>query len=303
MKKHITIFFGGIDSERAVSLKTVKTVEKYLDSSQYDIARVEVMEDRTWQRGGKQVGEEILQWTDYAFIAGHGTYMEDGELQKILDSHRVPYNGTDALSSKIAFSKSATKEIFSRYGIQTAVYETHMLDQNLEELAQTIFQSFPQPCVIKPDRGGSSCGVAIASTRAAIYDALTRVAILTDKVIVEEYITGKEATCGVVESMRDEDVYALPPVEIIPANEFFDYEAKYEGQVQEICPAGFSDELKSELQDLARKVHINLGLSDYSRTDFIIHEKKGIYLLEVNTLPDFTEKSDCLLYTSDAADD
>jgi D-alanine-D-alanine ligase len=147
------------------------------------------------------------------------------------------------------------------------------------------------PAVVKPTSSGSSVGVSLVKYYDELPAALGEAAKYDDSVIIEEYIPGIEATCGVVEGFRGQELYALPPVEIRPATEFFDYEAKYKGKSQEIVPATFSEKFKLEIEELARKIHRALGLRHYSRSDFIIHPRRGIYVLEVNTLPGLTEES------------
>jgi D-alanine-D-alanine ligase len=265
-----------------------------LGVSQYGILSIEITPEEHWLRHRQEVDpDQALLWADYAWIAGHGTYMEDGTLQRILDDHRVPYNGSDAMSSRIAFSKAATKELLEKHNIKTPIYERYNLKDTTDKaLAERIFHDVPQPCIVKPNRGGSSFGISIAYTFDDIKAVISyaRQADI-EEILVEEYVGACEATVGVIENFRDTEVYALPAVEIVPAKEFFDYEAKYEGAVEEICPAQFSDETKRELERLAVEVHQLLELDDYSRTDFIIHPTRGIFVLEVNTLPGMTETS------------
>jgi len=139
--------------------------------------------------------------------------------------------------------------------------------------------------------GHSSSRQEIVRSYAEIPAALKNAALHGDAVLIEEFIPGIEATCGVIEGFRGEELYALPPVEIRPMNEFFDWEAKYEGKSREIVPATFADHIKQTIQELAKKIHRVLGLRHYSRSDFIIHPKRGIYALEVNSLPGLTDES------------
>ena len=156
-----------------------------------------------------------------------------------------------------------------------------------------VWRTFIQPSVVKPMALGSSVGVGIArdfpTFRALILAALEK----SDSALVEEYIQGREATCGVVENFRDKEIYPLFPIEIIPPPEkdFFDYQAKYSGISREICPGNFSLEEKATIQQAAALVHRILGLGHYSRSDFIVSPKRGIYFLEVNTLPGLTNES------------
>ena len=147
------------------------------------------------------------------------------------------------------------------------------------------------PAVVKPNSSGSSVGVTIVRYYDELPEALLKAIEHSDTVILEEYIKGVESTCGVLENFRSQDLYALPPIEIRPSAHFFDYDAKYSGKSEEIVPATFSDKLKREIEELSTKIHRALGLRHYSRSDFMIHPTRGIYALEVNTLPGLTTES------------
>jgi D-alanine-D-alanine ligase len=147
------------------------------------------------------------------------------------------------------------------------------------------------PVVVKPASSGSSVGITLVQDIKDLAAALLDAAKHSNEVIIEEYIKGTEATVGVIEGFRGEELYALPAVEIRSKTDFFDFAAKYEGKSEEIVPAPFSKKIKDELADLARRVHKAVGLRHYSRSDFIIHPKRGIYVLEVNTLPGLTNES------------
>jgi D-alanine-D-alanine ligase len=155
-----------------------------------------------------------------------------------------------------------------------------------------IFRTFPLPVVVKPAASGSSVGVSIVKKFQDIEAAVKLAFKSGDTVIVEEFVPGIEATCGVVDGLRGVEIYALPPVEIRPTHGgFFDYAAKYEGKSNEIVPGNFSPADKAELARLSEIVHRTLGLRHYSRSDFIISPKRGICFLEVNTLPGMTDAS------------
>jgi len=161
------------------------------------------------------------------------------------------------------------------------------------KLLLEVFKTHPAPYVVKPVGAGSSVGARVAETYKELVSAVDDV---FDKgfneVMIEELISGREGTCGVIENFRDEDCYALPPIEIIPPekNKFFDYDAKYGGETQEICPGNFTSEEKNEMQRASKAIHEALGLSHYSRSDFIV-SPRGLYALEVNTLPGLTPES------------
>jgi D-alanine-D-alanine ligase len=149
------------------------------------------------------------------------------------------------------------------------------------------------PIVVKPLSLGSSVGVTIAKSLPHLQEAIKNAFFNSEDVLIEEFISGREATCGVLENFSGEEFNALPPIEIISksASGFFDYDAKYNGQSEEICPGRFSAEEMVEIRRMASAVHKILGLRHYSRSDFILHPKRGIFFLEVNTLPGLTEAS------------
>ncbi len=149
------------------------------------------------------------------------------------------------------------------------------------------------PSIAKPAALGSSVGVAIVNSYLDLEDALRKIFEMADSAIVEEFIKGREATCGVVDDFRGAEIYPLLPIEIAPPpeNSFFDYDAKYGGKSQEICPGRFSREESAEIQRLAVLAHQALGLRHYSRSDFIVNPRRGIFFLETNSLPGMTANS------------
>ena len=219
---------------------------------------------------------------------------EDGKVQNILDIHGIPYTGSDALSSAIGMNKILSKKVFTDHGIKTPIHrEIHSIDikNDLDVILNDLFKTFVLPGIVKPTSGGSSVGVTVVRDFTEFPAALKKAAEHGHSVILEQYIPGIEATCGVIQGFRGQELYALPPIEIRPAAGFFDYDSKYSGQSREIVPATFSNKIKMQIEELARKIHRAFGLRHYSRSDFIIHPRWGIYALEVNTLPGLTEES------------
>ena len=149
------------------------------------------------------------------------------------------------------------------------------------------------PVVIKPIDRGSSVGVSIARDYQSLVNTLKSLFVHYDRLLVEEYIQGKEATMGVINKFRNADVYALLPIQILTPSEkdFFDYEAKYTGITKEVCPGDFSKDEIAKLEEMAKMAHEILGLRHYSRTDFIVHPKRGVFVLETNSLPGLTSES------------
>lgn len=290
----VGVLRGGPSSEYDVSLKTGASVLQHLDQERY--VPVDVFIDRAgvWHmRGIPAEPIRILQGCDVAFNAMHGEYGEDGTLQRLLETSGTPYTGSRALGAALAMNKTATKNVLAKFGIKMPRHQPVQRGADLATEGERLFNTMTQPVVVKPASCGSSVCVSIVRDPHAISDALESALSVSPQALVEEHISGSEATCGVLEDFRDEGIYALPPTEIIPpkGHRFFNYEAKYGGESEELCPGRFSHEIKQEIETLARLVHEALGLRHYSRSDFIVHPRRGIYFLEVNTLPGLTEHS------------
>jgi D-alanine-D-alanine ligase len=213
-------------------------------------------------------------------------------VQKLLERFGVPYAGADSFGSYLAMHKLMAKMRAKEVGLLTPEFYYVENVANSEDIAREIIRNFHQPVVVKPIGWGSSVGVSIVGGYASVLAAIEQ--LFTDgapRVLVEEYIRGKEATAGVVERLRGEALYALPAIEIIPPeDDFFSYDAKYSGGTREICPGNFSRVATEELRLAAKAMHRALGLRHYSRSDFIV-APKGVYYLETNTLPGLTTES------------
>jgi D-alanine-D-alanine ligase len=289
----VAVLRGGPSGEYDVSLKTGATVLKHLPQK-YEPYDVWIDKQGHWHRQGIAMKpNHALRSIDVVFNALHGEYGEDGKVQRDLDQLGIPYTGAGSLASAIGMNKILSKEQFKKAGIKTPIYKVLEVTDDLDDKIVELFRTFPHPAVVKPATSGSSLGVSIVHTLAELREGVKNAFQYARKVLIEEYIKGKEATCGVVDNFRGKDIYALIPVEIVPQDKkFFDYEAKYQGKSQEICPPkSFTHDQKRELEELAVKVHQALNLRHYSRTDFIVSPKRGIYVLEVNTLPGLTSES------------
>ncbi len=297
-KTKVGVLRGGPSSEYDVSLATGANVLKALREQfveKYITLDVLIDKKGVWHVDGiAYKPEDAIKKFDVAFLALHGAYGEDGKIQGFLESYKMPFTGSGSLGSAIGMNKVLAKKVFSDNKIKTPVdrvISSAQIKEDVVRVAADIFKTFTMPAVVKPASAGSSVGVSIARDLKGFVKALNEAARHDDTVIIEEYIKGAEATVGVIEGFRGEELYALPVVEIRPMTEFFDFEAKYEGKSEEIVPSNFPLKIKKELADLARKVHKTMGLCHYSRSDFIIHPKRGIYVLEVNTLPGLTNES------------
>ncbi len=288
----VGIIRGGPSSEYDVSLKTGAAVLKNLPEK-YEPVDIFIDKKGEWYaRGIVARPERVLPHLDVACIALHGKYGEDGQVQRMLETHRIPYAGSEPLPSALGLNKHLAKEAFKKHGLRVPYHTLLRGGEMSERQIVDAYRRIPQPSVVKPVDGGSSVGVYLARSFFEFKRALKNAALHSSVVLAEEFIPGTEATCGVVERFRGAAQYALPPIEIVPpqGKTFFDYEAKYGGASQELCPASFSAPVKREIEDIALAAHRALGLRHYSRADFIV-SPRGVYLLEINSLPGLTEQS------------
>lgn len=301
----VGVIRGGISGEYEVSLKTGSNVLSHLrgDKLNQTYKAIDILIDKNgaWHIGGKPVSAgDVFHSVDVIFNALHGDFGEDGKVQQMLDQWKIPYTGSGAFASALGYNKVLTKEQFTRLGIKTPnglVILKNDEDDDLEKYsirtAKRIHDKLSPPWIVKPLSGGSSVGMKMCRTYPELVSAFIEGVNIESNVLVEEMIEGKEATVGVVNDFRSKSIYVLPSIEIrIPKSKnFFDFEAKYTGVTEEICPGNFSRKEKEELENIAKLIHTGLNLDHYSRSDFIIHPKKGIYALEVNTLPGLTNES------------
>ena len=303
-KTRIGVVRGGPSDEYEVSLRTGAAVLLALDKEKYEPLDIIISKGGIWHVHGLEIEpHSAVRRVDVIFNALHGYYGEDGKIQQIFETHGIPFTGSGSLSSAISMAKHLAKETFRRAGLKTPA---HVLlnEENFPRASSWIEKSFlsahskfPLPYVIKPVSGGSSLGVFLIKSKNDFAQALEKAFEKGGSVLIEEFIPGVEATVGVIEGFRGQALYTLPAVEIRTNGGFFDYEAKYGIKVEmqkrslEIVPATFSPSIKKELERLAIAAHEALGLSHYSRSDFIISPHRGIFILETNSLPCLTKES------------
>lgn len=303
----VGVIRGGISGEYKVSLASGSQILSCLRNdnlkNKYLAIDIFIDLDGVWHINGIPISfDKLYDKVDVIINALHGDYGEDGKVQEILEKYKIPYTGSKSIPSSIGYNKFLTKQEFIRLGIKTP---QHILfpayqddfdgpkERYAEKKAREVWERLSPPWIVKPLSGGSSIGMKFCKTFPSLVEAFQ--AGINEKVsiLVEEFIKGKEATVGVINNFRNKEIYSLPPVEIrIPKTSiFFDNEVKYNGQSKEICPGNFTSKEKEELERLASLIHGGLNLDHYSRSDFIIHPKRGIYALEVNTLPGLTSES------------
>lgn len=290
----VGVLRGGPSSEYEVSLKTGQSVIKNLPEDEYKVVDILITKDGIWHILGLPVTpREAASQVDVFFNCLHGEYGEDGTIQCVLDGLMMPYTGSGTFSSALAMQKHQAKEYFKREGIKTPRHILVQYGDDLEGKAREIFNTIGPDWIIKPVDRGSSVGVQRVKLLQDLPSALERAFDASRNILVEECIRGVEATCAVVEGLSGEEFYCPSPVEIRPPakSDVLDYNAKYHSsETQKICPGNFTEQEVAMLKQLATSAHKALGLRHYSRSDFIV-SPRGIYLLEVNTLPGLTEAS------------
>ncbi len=273
LPKKIAVLMGGPGSERDVSLATGRGVAKALRSLGAEVSEVDVRDENF----------KLPPGTELAFITIHGTFGEDGQVQRILETRGVPYTGDGVRESELAFDKIESKKRFVAAKVPTPKWEVIRAGRK---------PTLPLPIVIKPPRQGSTVGVFIVKETTEIQSALAGVAKFDEELLVEEFIFGRELTIGVLGEQ------ALPILEIIPKGGFYDFNNKYPflnpnagGAATHVCPAKIEDNLAREIQQMALDAFQSLGLRVYGRVDVILPENGDATVLEVNTIPGMTEAS------------
>ncbi len=291
----VAILRGGLSNEYTASLWTGAAVIENIDKSVFEPIDVIITKSGEWLLSGKTyLPEHILQSVDVVFNALHGVYGEDGTVQRLIERYGVPYTGSKAFSSALGMNKVLTKNFLKDAPVKLPQH-VHITKDALHEvprIAENIVDCFGPQYIIKPVSSGASTGTMMVKNPLLLNQAITDALNTYDEIIVETKIPGREATCGVIERYRGRETYVLPPVEIvIPTDaDFYSEEVKANRRADEFCPSRFTLEIKNEIEKLAKLVHHTLGLSQYSRSDFIVADD-GIYFLEVNSQPQLTPSS------------
>lgn len=299
MKKNIAVVYGGDSSEYVVSVQSGKNVYQSIDQDLFQPWMVELreLEWKVMADGQKiadvdkgdfsfTLGSQRIRF-DYAYIIIHGTPGEDGILQGYFDLLKIPYSSCGVSASSLTFNKYFCSNYLRNFGIPMAKSVLVRKGQpwNIGQLVNEI----GLPAFVKPNAGGSSFGVTKVKSAEALASAIEKAWLENSDALVEEFIDGKEFTCGLVK-LKDQE-FIFPVTEVVPKNEFFDYEAKYtKGMTDEITPARISPELTREIQRLASEIYDLCSCEGIVRIDFIL--KDGLfYFLEVNTTPGMTATS------------
>lgn len=269
----VGVVMGGISSEREISLQSGESMLKYLKESKYEA--VPIVIDK------KEDIIEKVKGIDFALLALHGKFGEDGTVQAVLQTLGVPYSGCDALSSALCMDKDLTKKVLKASGIRTADWT---MARSLESIDYDKIEAMGYPVVIKPNNGGSSVATFIVHHKEAVEQAVAEALKWDNEVMIEEYIKGDEITCPIM----DGELY--PTLVIKPKASFFDFTAKYaDGGADELI-VELEPSLQQEVNKMALDCYNALKCSVYARVDMII--RQGVpYILEINTLPGMTKNS------------
>ncbi|MBI2023046.1 D-alanine--D-alanine ligase [Candidatus Giovannonibacteria bacterium] len=327
-KIKVLVLGGGPSSEHEVSLKTAEMVHQYLDRSKYEPTLATITKKGEWLlpsgknfsseislapprtrsefkfRGGRphlEISSEkffhsVGSFADVVFIAMHGEFGEDGQVQAILDSAGVPYTGSGAVASALGMDKIRSQQVFSSNGLnmpESMSFGASEFKNKSEQVLKNIENKFSAPLVVKPADRGSSVGVSIVKKITDLGKAVKKAAMSSENILVQEFIPGVELTCGVLDDGKN-NLTPLLPTEIVPKlGDFFDYKSKYaESGSDEITPAEVPHDILAECQGIALKTHVLIGCSGFSRTDMIwAKDRAKIYILEINTIPGLTARS------------
>jgi D-alanine-D-alanine ligase len=271
----VAVVMGGPSAEREVSIQSGAGVMRALAALGHDARSLDF--DQRFVDALRELAPDVV------FNALHGPGGEDGEVQGILEWMGMPYTGSGIAACAVAMDKHLTKKLLAAEGLPTPAWDVFDLTGGTLPLLPG---SLNLPLVLKPRSSGSSAGVVIVHSHEAWSKSVLDAAPVTSEVLAEEFVPGREFSCGV---LGEE---ALPVVEIVPSDEFYSYDAKYKpGGSRHLVPAPIDHDLTARLQTLALSVHRLLGLRDYSRTDFIVSKEGRPTILEVNALPGMTPTS------------
>lgn len=299
MKPVIAVVAGGYSSENTVSLQSAAGLLSFIDKDQYDVYEV-ILTRENWQVVISKDEQLPINKNDFSFIHGnkkikfdfayitiHGTPGEDGLLQGYFDMTGIPYSNCGVLASALTFNKFTCNQYLKIYGVKVA--ESILLREGQTISSKEVKEKIGFPCFIKSNVGGSSFGMTKVKTEAEVQPAIALAFKEGPEVMIEAFMQGTEVTCGIYKTKMKSVV--LPVTEVVPHNEFFDFDAKYHGQVDEITPARISRELTERIQQLTSTLYDILNCKGLVRIDYIITKGDVINLLEVNTTPGMTPTS------------
>lgn len=303
MKKVIAIVAGGYSSEHDVSLRSAEGILSFMDNEKYDSYVVDIEKNKWTARYGDElcpINRSDFSFTasdgqhkfDFAYITIHGTPGENGILQGYFDLIGIPYSTSDVLIESMTFNKFALNNFLRSFP------ELHVSDSIMVRKGEAmpveadIINRLGLPCFVKPNAGGSSFGVTKVKTAEALIPAIEKAMHESDEVLIEKIMVGTEITCGAYK--QGGEVITFPITEVVTSQEFFDYDAKYNGKVSEITPARIADETAKRVSEMTKRIYKILGCYGLIRIDYILSgeaDNEQINMLEINTTPGMTATS------------
>ena len=296
-KKTIAVVCGGYSREEIISLKSAEQIIQTIDASKFDVYTVLINRDDWVVKNSN--GDIHIDKNDFSFIfneskitfdaifmAIHGTPGEDGKLQSYFEMLNIPVTTSNSSVSALTFNKFSCKVFLKELGVISA--KAILLRKNEEYSEKEIVEQLGLPIFVKPNNGGSSFGITKVKDISELKEAINKALNEDNEVILEEFIEGREFTCGVF--VTDRESMVLPITEIISKTEFFDYEAKYEGLSNEVTPAELTDDQTNECQELTYDIYKLLNCSGVVRIDYLLKDDT-FYFMEVNTVPGMSKES------------
>jgi D-alanine-D-alanine ligase len=298
MKKNVAVVMGGYSSEYDISMKSGQVVYDNLEGELYNCFKIVIRKDK-WiclDKSDKEYDvfkddfsvkfENKIVNFDVAFIVVHGSPGEDGLLQSYFDVIGIPYTGCDSYTSAITFNKRDCISVLKKYNIPSAKSIHLNIDDDIDE--EKIIKNIGIPCFVKANKSGSSFGVYKVNDKNELLKSIKNSFKVDDEILIESFLDGIEVSVGVMKYKNNIEIFGI--TELISENDFFDYEAKYEGKSKEITPANISEIQKNNVLKISKKIYLKLGMKGFSRSEFIFVGDTP-YFLEINSIPGMTKES------------
>ena len=298
MKKNVAVLMGGFSSEKEISLKSGEVIYQNINRSKYTPFKI-IVNKENWVYLNSENEESNVNLEDFsiisnnskikleiAFIIIHGSPGENGLIQSFFELKNIPYTGCDPYTSALTFNKRDCLSVLEKHNIPTA--NSFHINKNEKFKVEDIIQKVGLPCFVKANRSGSSFGVYKIYEENKLVDAINKALEYDDEVLIESFLDGIEVSVGVMNYQKNIKVLGI--TELITENDFFDYDAKYNGNSKEITPANISEKQKQIVTDLSIKIYKKLGMKGFTRSEFIIINDMA-YFLEINSVPGMTNES------------
>lgn len=298
MKKNVAVLMGGFSSEKEISLKSGEVIYQNINRSKYTPFKI-IVNKENWVYLNSENEESNVNLEDFsiisnnskikleiAFIIIHGSPGENGLIQSFFELKNIPYTGCDPYTSALTFNKRDCLSVLEKHNIPTA--NSFHINKNEKFKVEDIIQKVGLPCFVKANRSGSSFGVYKIYEENKLVDAINKALEYDDEVLIESFLDGIEVSVGVMNYQKNIKVLGI--TELITENDFFDYDAKYNGNSKEITPANISEKQKQIVTNLSIKIYKKLGMKGFTRSEFIIINDMA-YFLEINSVPGMTNES------------